>query len=394
MHMADFTQVKEVYATGRHPPRAIFNMDECGFDLSEERKRRRIGPVGHPRNGQALPPSHDHITSVACIGISSAPVPPLIIYQGKELQDIWVRGSCPTRQTAITTESGWIDSWVMLRWLEDVFDPATKDRVDRGQQRLLFMDGHETHVKVAFLEACWSREIVVVILPANLSGRFQPLDVNFFNTLKLHYHRHLTDYQMGSSLISAAKGMFWTWHGMAWRDTATVRQIQSAWRKSGLWPLSAQEMGAEEGEERASPATPPPPESIPGPTTPHSLRILRSNMTGVRQGVWNPTKALEKSNKFAEMAIARIALLEAENAQMRASQQQDKETRGSRKRQRFPVGHVFDSAYREEHASELAERRSAEEAAAAKKKAAARSKGKQKAPNPPRACTPGPSGTT
>ena len=161
-------------------------MDECGFSLSEERKRRRIDPVGHARNGQALPPSNEHITSVACIGIDSAPVPPLILFQGKDTQDIWVRGASPTRQTALATESGWINSWVMMRWLEDVFDPATRDRVEGNQLRLLFMDGHDTHVKVAFLDACWARRIVVVILPANMSGIFQPLDVNFFNTLKLH----------------------------------------------------------------------------------------------------------------------------------------------------------------------------------------------------------------
>ena len=378
-----------MYATGRFPPGAIFNMDECGFELSEQRKIRRIGPVDHARNGQALPPSNEHITSVACIGISSAPVPPLIIYQGKDVLDIWVRGESPTRQTAITTDSGWINSWVIIRWLEDVFDPATCDRVERGQQRLLFMDGHETHVKVAFLEACWSRGIVVVILPANLSGRFQPLDVNFFNTLKLHYHRHLTDYQMGSSLIPAAKGMFWSWHGKAWADTATLRQIKSAWAKSGLWPLDQGQMGA---IEYALPSTPPPHEPPQGPATPHSLRIIRSNMMGVRQGLYSPSKALEKANKFAEIAIARMTLLEAENAQMRAAQRLDKETRGSRKRQRYPVGHVFDSQYQQDHATELAERKSAEEQAAAKKKAVSKSKGKQRAPNPPRACTPGPSG--
>ena len=195
-------------------------MDECGFDLSGGRKVRRIGPVNHARNGQALPPFNEHITLVACIGIDSAPVPPLVIYQGRDVLENWTPADSPVRQTAMTTDSGWMTSWGMMRWLEDVFDPATRDRVERGQQRLLIMDGHETHVKVAFLEACWSQGIVVLILPANMSGRFQPLDVNFFNTLKLRYHRKMTDYQLGSSLIPAAKGMFWRWHGEAWEDTA------------------------------------------------------------------------------------------------------------------------------------------------------------------------------
>ena len=94
------------------------------------------------------------------------------------------------------------------------------------------------------------------------------------------------------------------------------------------------------------------------------------------------------------MALSRAALAEAEITQVRAAQQLDKVTRGSRKRQSYPLGHVFDSEYGEKYASELAERKSAEEEAAKKKKAAAKSKGKQKAPNPPRTCTPGPSGTS
>lgn len=369
-------------------------MDECGFSLSEERKRRRIGPVDHARNGQALPPSNEHITSVACIGIDSAPVPPLILYQGKELQDIWVRGDSPTRQTALTTESGWINAHVMIRWLEDVFDPATRDRVRGDQLRLLFMDGHETHVKVAFLEACWERRIVVVILPANMSGRFQPLDVNFFNTLKLHYHRQLTDYQLGSSLIRAAKGMFWTWHGKAWAETAKPRQIRSAWEKAGLWPLSAEKMGVVESREPTEPLTPPPHDVFLDPLTPKTVRILRSNERGVQEGRYSFEKAFEKSNKSLEMVLARNALLEKEVASLRASQKLDQETRGSRKRQRYPSGHVFDSQYREDHAAELAERKSAEEEAARKKKAAVKTKGKQRASAPFRQCTPSPSGTS
>lgn len=48
--------------------------------------------------------------------------------------------------------------------------PTPRDGRDR---RMLFVDDAESHIKVAFLEACrWSRNIDVMILPVNLAGRY------------------------------------------------------------------------------------------------------------------------------------------------------------------------------------------------------------------------------
>ena len=116
-----------MYDTGLYAPHLIFNMDEVAFELSSSRRVRRVAPRTHPKNGQAVPPSNEHITSVACIGIDSAPVPPLIIYQGAQLQENWFKvgekGDGAVRPLSINTDSGWINSYVMLKWLEDAFDP-------------------------------------------------------------------------------------------------------------------------------------------------------------------------------------------------------------------------------------------------------------------------------
>ena len=60
-------------------------------------------------------------------------------------------------------------------------------------------------MQVDFLEACWERSIVCLLLPAHLSGVFQPLDLNFFSTLKLEYHKQVNDYQLGSEASSIPK---------------------------------------------------------------------------------------------------------------------------------------------------------------------------------------------
>lgn len=67
------------------------------------------------------------------------------------------------------------------------------------------LDGHNTHTQVSFLEACWDRNIVCVILPAHMSNIFRPLDVDFFNTLKLAHHQQVDSYQLSSTAASVPK---------------------------------------------------------------------------------------------------------------------------------------------------------------------------------------------
>ena len=209
-------QVKSVFDSNLYKSTNIYNVDEIGFDYNLERRQRKVGPKGGARNGQAGKGNSEHITSVVCIGIAHAPVPPLIIYRGQNLQQSWFEQHEDVAQRAIVTDSGWTNDYVQMKWLQEVFDPATKPIARNGlDRRLLFLDGLEAHTRVTFLEACWERNIICVLLPAHLSGRLQPLDVDFFNTLKKNYHYEQEAFQLGGVGAEVDKGMFWAWHQRA-----------------------------------------------------------------------------------------------------------------------------------------------------------------------------------
>lgn len=370
-------------ASKEYPPSCLYNMDEAGFEAAFARKTRKIGPKSFSGNHQAVPSaSNGHITVIACIGVDRAPVPPVVIFTSQAtgaIPDTWTPTTeSSIRQLAIGTDSGWINSHVMLVWLKDAFDPATRDLVPPGAKRLLFLDGHESHVKVEFLEACWALNIVCVILPANMSGVFQPLDVDFFNHLKGAYHRQVQDYQLGAPSSSINKGMFWTFHQAAWKATATSQQCRAAWRKSGIWPLSAEVMGANQPVER--PVTPPL-RTAQEPETPLTIRTIKSNNRAVRQGDMDALAVLHKTEKALEISLARNALQERRIMSLTAAQDLDKVTRGSRKTQRFPTGQLFDPLYQLEHAEELSKRKAQETEAKNKKKAKARRTEPTKAPS-------------
>lgn len=109
------------------------------------------------------------------------------------------------------------------------------------------MDGHDTHIKVDFLEACLERSIFCMILPAHTSDTFQPLDVQFLNTLKLYYTQQIEDLHLGAQdTVRVTKGMFYAWFQRAWNSTTEdSRCIRSAWQGSGLWPLNRDVMAPE-----------------------------------------------------------------------------------------------------------------------------------------------------
>jgi len=268
------------------------------------------------------------------------------------------------RQLAEVTDSGWTNGYITKKWLEQVFDPCTRERVPSGQRRLLIMDGHDTHVKVDFLHACWARDISCLILPANMSSILQPLDVAFFNQLKMSYHSKCKQHLLHTRSTTLAKGLFWQWHQEAWNETAVGRKIRPGWRDSGLWPLDRSMMGAEV----KTPHTPPPNPVPIEPPTPRTIRIGRSNDRAVRRGELDMQEVLRKTQKALEGSQAEVALLQAKLEGRNQAEELDRAARSKTGKSTFPHGGFLDPIYQAEHAEELAARESREKDRTAAKK--------------------------
>ena len=214
-----------VFSSNTYLPSNIYNMDETPLPLTSTARTRRVGPRRASSKSQSALPCSEHITCVATIGIADAPVPPLIIFAGAHLQAEWVATAAEEpHMIAAVTSKGWNNGYMMKQWLERCFDPYTKFRAD-GERRLLLLDGPSFHLNVDFLEACWDRDIDLLVLPPNLTSRYQPLDMNFFATLKLRYNQRIDDFQLGFEGNGAAKGMCYRWIQEAWQEAANPRQI-------------------------------------------------------------------------------------------------------------------------------------------------------------------------
>jgi hypothetical protein len=67
---------------------------------------------------------------------------------------------------------GWTTDEIGLKWLDRLFHERTKDK-SRRRWRLLFVDGHGSHVTLPFLEQSYKHKILVAVYPPHATHRLQ-----------------------------------------------------------------------------------------------------------------------------------------------------------------------------------------------------------------------------
>lgn len=187
--------------------------------------------------------SREFISLLACISALGVVLPPALIYRGEAriLQDSWFEDFNPDDEAFFATSAnGWSSDALGLNWLKQVFDRCTKKKAG-NRRRLLIVDGHSSHVNMRFIEKCDELRILLLILPPHSTHRLQPLDVSLFSPLATYYTEELNQFffnSLGASYIS--KRTFWSVFRPAWHKAFSKKNIESAWRKTGLFPFNPQ----------------------------------------------------------------------------------------------------------------------------------------------------------
>ncbi len=89
-----------------------------------------------------------------------------------------------------------------------------------------------------FVEACDQLRILLLILPPHSTHWLQPLDVGLFSPLSTSYSKQLNQLVSNSfGLIGMSKRVFWRLFWPAWKEAFRPDNIESAWKKTGLFPL-------------------------------------------------------------------------------------------------------------------------------------------------------------
>ena len=185
--------------------------------------------------------SRESISLLAYVNALGAKGTTCLLYQGasQDLQSSWVEDLDEEYPAFFgCTEKGWTNDAMGLEWLRKVFEPETKERAV-FRRRLLILDGHSSHVNLAFLELCDKFQIIVLILPPHATHRLQPLDRSCFEPLSRAYGTGLDAFTTNSlGMVSMTKRSFWRVFKPAWESSFSVATITSGFTKTGIFPYN------------------------------------------------------------------------------------------------------------------------------------------------------------
>ena len=229
----------------RIQPENMYNMDEKGFLIGYLTKSKRVFTKALSKSQKLIGTSQDGnrqwITVVATICADGSSLSPGLIYQGQtnSIQNTWLDGFDDEEHSAFFTSSpnGWTSTELGFDWLVNLFDRETRDKAKRDW-RLLYVDGHGSHLTLQFLDWCQTNKILVAVYPPHATHRLQPLDVSLFAPLATYYSKGLDNHmRLSEGLTAVSKRDFFSLFWPAWQRSFTEANISSGWSKTGLWPF-------------------------------------------------------------------------------------------------------------------------------------------------------------
>ncbi|CAF1550300.1 unnamed protein product, partial [Adineta ricciae] len=179
-----------------------------------------------------------YITVMLCGSATGFLLPPFIIYKSKRLFQEWCTGG-PTDAGYSNSDNGWIDQQLFYEWFDQVFLKHTKDL---PRPLVLIVDGHGSHFKVETLKLAVENQVIILCLPSNATHILQPLDLVFFNPLKIEWRKILKDEYKRTHDKTINKARFPTLLNQLWQTDAINRKTNliKSFMRAGVFPLNKQ----------------------------------------------------------------------------------------------------------------------------------------------------------
>ena len=210
-------------------PSRIFNVDEKPI-LLQESNSLTWSPIGQTV-AIKLGNQRAHVTLVNATSADGAYYGPFFIIKGQRkgpaLQklDTVLKGTggfSLNKDSAFMTSETFLD---YIKFLVSKIDPS-KFPI------LLIIDGHSSHMSVAFAEYAEKNNIIVLVLPSHTSSHLQPLDSTVHQTIANKW-REQTSKLTGSSLPLDLMGKI----VLGIVSELSQRTVRAGFEKSGIWPL-------------------------------------------------------------------------------------------------------------------------------------------------------------
>jgi hypothetical protein len=268
-----FKKLGKIIQRERFRPHQISNVDEKGIILGYSSMSKVI-----TRRGKKTPYVRQHgkrelVTLVEAVSADGYVFPTFLITKGtvhtygqfgniKEEDDEVHFGKSP---------KGWTDDELALHWLKEIYHPYSLKRIQRGEKRLLILDGHGSHVTLEFSDFCDVHDIVLFCLPAHTTYLLQPLDVGLFSPLQKYYGKFVEYYYLATN-VGISHSQFLPIYKKARAKAYTRENIESGFSKTGIVPFNPRLLLDSPSLRRAKASAPDPADPDKTPQTRSELR--------------------------------------------------------------------------------------------------------------------------
>ncbi len=216
----------------------IYNMDEKGFLMGVIQQSHVLISVAEKEAFLRQDGNREWVSIIETIEVTGEPLPSYIIFKAAYQQDSWFEKLNNSSSKIATSSKGWTDNELGLLWLKQHFEVETAKR-QRGEYRMLLLDGHESHCTLEFIEFAVEKKIILLVLPPHTTHLLQPLDVAIFQPLSKYYSVELETH-IREKHYWLEKDDFIVYYQTAREKTLQERNILSAWRTTGLVPCNPQ----------------------------------------------------------------------------------------------------------------------------------------------------------
>ena len=243
-----FSLLKEVLDTHKltdHPAQ-IYNVDESGMPL-DFKTPNVVAETGSKKVRYRQSGKKGQVTIVACANAVGQTIPPMIIFDAKNLKHAWTNSEVPGSKYGVS-DKGWINTDLFEGWLMEHFVVNAVS----GRPLLLLLDGHSTHYQPEVVRFARDHDIIMLCLPPHTTHEAQPLDCGVFKPLKAQWTNvcHLYFQKNPGKVIN--KFNFNLLFSQAWLKALIPANIVAGFRTCGVYPFNPAAISVPEEPENSN----------------------------------------------------------------------------------------------------------------------------------------------
>ena len=213
-------------------PYQIYNVDETGMPL-DPNPMKIVCKRGEKNPSIVTTGKKEQVTVVGCVNAGGVFIPPMIIWNTKQLRAEQTIDEVPGSFYGLSTK-GWMDQGLFYLWFTKHFlRYAVPTR-----PIILLLDGHSSHYSPETIRLAAKHKVILFTFPPNTTHLTQPLDKGIFGPLKIHWRQECQKYIQENPYKIINRFSFGSIFHKAWMKSMISSNITKAFRIVGVYPFN------------------------------------------------------------------------------------------------------------------------------------------------------------